>query len=145
MTTASLGAGEVAFAARLATDAALVGLLGTDDAGAPLVVHGWPADLLELDDPPRSAFPRLTYFRAGSLKAARASGDLLLQVDVWVDYGEKETLEAIDTRVLELVDEVSWDHDGVRVTGRAIGGEFDTPASPRRPLNRRRNLWIGVN
>lgn len=141
----SLGIGESGFAARLVADTTLADLVGVDEANEVRVFHGWPAELLNRDDPPASEFPRVTFLRTSSLKAAKGSGDLVIQVDIWVYPGDKELLEDIDSRILDLVDEEWWVQDGVRLSGRAIGGESDTPAAPGRPMRRRRDIWIGVN
>lgn len=144
MSGESLGVGELGFGVRLAEDAALRALVGVDENDETRIYHGYPVDLLEQDEPVESEFPRVTYFRAGGLKAAKGSGDLRIQVNIWVPYGEKEALEAIDSRIIDLIDEKWWIYDGRRLSGRAIGGESDTPARRRRPGNRRRDYWIGV-
>lgn len=145
MSGESLGVGEVGLTARLAADGDFAALVGYDDANQVRLYHGYPTELLNRDNPPDSEFPRVTYFRATSLKAAKGSGDLRIQVDIWVVYGAKATLEEIDSRMLFLLDEERWLHDGVWLSGLAVGGESDAPAVRGRPLGRRREYWIGVN
>lgn len=128
---------EAAVGARLAGDAALAALIGTDEIGEVRVYAGWPAELL--DRPAATEFPRVTLFAATSDPIRPESGTVRLQVDVWVwpdgPSGGRARLRAIGERVAELLDERWWIHDGRRFSA-VLAGSSGFGSDPGEPLRR---------
>lgn len=141
-----IGAAEKGLGARLAADDELAGLLGRDDAGEVRAYNGWPHDVLER--PAAPDFPRVTFFAPTGQAIRPGIGRIQVQLDEWVwpegDRGGKAHLDAIDARILALVDEAWWVHDGHRLSA-VTGDPQGFPSGPGRPLRRMRPIGILVS
>jgi hypothetical protein len=134
---------ETGFYARTSADATLRQLLGERSPGRARILFGWPSDLTKQGD-----FPRVTYFMASGAVRRPGLYTVRLQVDSWVwpsgDEGGPERLADIDSRLLILLDDAHWQHDGARLYAIALASR-DFPAPPKSPLRRMREFRIEVS
>lgn len=139
MPSASLREADEGFAARLASDAAFQALVGIDENGDTKLYEGWPKELLA--SPIEGEFPRATYLRVSRTLERPQIGDVRLQLDLWT-WGDSLLADQMEARVIELVDEQWWFHDGARLNALVPPGGTDFPG---RPWRRSVDVEIGVS
>lgn len=139
MPSASLREADEGFAARLAGDGAFQALVGTDENGDTKLYEGWPRELLE--SPHEGEFPRATYLRVNRALERPGSGDVRLQLDLWT-WGDSVLVDQMEERVIELVDEKWWFHNGARLNALVLPGGADFAGTPWR---RSVDVEIGVS
>jgi len=145
----SLAHGELGFQDRLAADATIQSLVGTESGGGLRLYPEWIGERVIQED---DTYRAISFFRVGSFGTRRLdTGELRIQSDAWVAQAfggtmatARARLEAIDSRMLELLDEVWWAYDGIRLNAYALP-EQDPIGGHIRPFRRTREWLVGVN